>query len=83
MSTEYLLEVDDITCRYGRDRAVDGLSFRARPGSLTCLLGPSGCGKTTALRAIAGFQDLEKGRCRLFWYGSLTYSQHQKSSYIF
>ena len=53
MSTEYLLEVDDITCRYGRDRAVDGLSFRARPGSLTCLLGPSGCGKTTALRAIA------------------------------
>jgi iron(III) transport system ATP-binding protein len=65
MSTEYLLEVDDISCRYGRDRAVDGLSFRARPGSLTCLLGPSGCGKTTALRAIAGFQDLEKGEIRI------------------
>ncbi len=52
MSTEYLLEVDDISCRYGRDRAVDGLSFRARPGSLTCLLGPSGCGKTTAALTI-------------------------------
>lgn len=30
-------------------------------GSLVALLGPSGCGKTTALRAIAGFQDIESG----------------------
>ena len=65
MSIEYLLEVDDITCRYGQGRAVEGLSFHARPGSLTCLLGPSGCGKTTALRAIAGFQTLEKGEIRI------------------
>ncbi len=65
MSIEYLLEVDDITCRYGQGRAVDGLSFHARPGSLTCLLGPSGCGKTTVLRAIAGFQTLEKGEIRI------------------
>ena len=65
MSIEYLLEVDNITCRYGQDRAVDGLNFDVRPGSVTCLLGPSGCGKTTALRAIAGFQALAKGEIRI------------------
>lgn len=62
MSQPLLLQVKDIACRYGRDRAVDGLGFGIHAGTLACLLGPSGCGKTTALRAIAGFQPLENGQ---------------------
>ncbi|MBE9516289.1 MAG: ABC transporter ATP-binding protein [Proteobacteria bacterium] len=34
-------------------------------GNLVCLLGPSGCGKTTVLRAIAGFQPIDKGEILL------------------
>lgn len=37
------------------------LSFSLETGSIACLLGPSGCGKTTALRAIAGFEQICAG----------------------
>ena len=56
-----LLEVKNITCRYGRRSAVVDASFELKKGMLASLLGPSGCGKTTILRAIAGFQRLDSG----------------------
>ncbi len=37
----------------GRVRAVDGVSFEARPGEIFALLGPNGAGKTTTLRVLA------------------------------
>jgi iron(III) transport system ATP-binding protein len=60
-----LLELDQIHCHYGTTPVVQGLSLTLQPGSLGCLLGASGCGKTTVLRAIAGFEPLQKGRIRL------------------
>lgn len=62
---EFLLEVNDVECRYQGQSVLHGLSIRVREGSLVCLLGPSGCGKTTALRAIAGFEPVHKGEIRL------------------
>lgn len=62
---EFLLEINDIECRYQGQSVLHGLSIRIRRGSLVCLLGPSGCGKTTALRAIAGFEPVYKGEIRL------------------
>ena len=56
-----LLEINDITCNYGLERAVYDLSLTVNKGEQVCLLGPSGCGKTTVLRAIAGFQQLLSG----------------------
>lgn len=56
------LVVEDLVHAYGDHRVLDGLAFRLSAGSIGCLLGPSGCGKTTALRCIAGFQDLQRGR---------------------
>jgi iron(III) transport system ATP-binding protein len=59
-----LLHVDDVTIRY-RDEvrpAVDGLSFVLERGEIFALLGPSGSGKTSTLRAIAGFERIERGR---------------------
>jgi multiple sugar transport system ATP-binding protein len=42
--------------------AVDDLSLTIPDGEFIALVGPSGCGKTTALRMIAGFEDVTEGR---------------------
>jgi iron(III) transport system ATP-binding protein len=55
------LQVDDIYLGYGDLPVIRGLSFSLAPGEIGCLLGASGCGKTTALRAIAGFEPLDRG----------------------
>ena len=44
-----VLEVRDLTKRYGANLAVDGLSFKAEPGRVLGFLGPNGAGKTTTL----------------------------------
>jgi ABC-2 type transport system ATP-binding protein len=49
-----VIEVHNLTKRFGGTTAVDDLSFTVRPGVVTGFLGPNGAGKTTTLRAIAG-----------------------------
>jgi len=55
-----LLEIKNVTRRFGDFTAVDGVSLAIEAGEFFTLLGPSGCGKTTLLRMIAGF-DLPDG----------------------
>jgi spermidine/putrescine transport system ATP-binding protein len=50
-----LLEIRDVTRRFGDFTAVDHVSLSIEAGEFFCLLGPSGCGKTTLLRMVAGF----------------------------
>jgi multiple sugar transport system ATP-binding protein len=49
----------------GGVRALDGVSFVARPGRVLGLLGPSGCGKSTLLRIVAGLEHASEGRLTL------------------
>jgi ABC-2 type transport system ATP-binding protein len=49
-----VLEVRELTKRYGSNLAVDGLSFTAQPGRVLGFLGPNGAGKTTTLRMLLG-----------------------------
>jgi ABC-2 type transport system ATP-binding protein len=49
-----VLEVRDLTKRFGTNVAVDGLTFTARPGKVLGFLGPNGAGKTTTLRMLLG-----------------------------
>lgn len=42
-----MIEVNELTKRYGSKTAVDQLTFTVRPGRVTGFLGPNGAGKTT------------------------------------
>lgn len=57
-----LLSVENLTVRYGRRVAVDGLSFTVAAGEIVGLLGPNGAGKSTALAAMAGALEPAAGR---------------------
>jgi spermidine/putrescine transport system ATP-binding protein len=59
------VELDDVSCDFGRFRAVDHVSVTIRPGEFFSFLGPSGCGKTTILRMISGFTDPSEGAIRI------------------
>ena len=60
-----LLEIQDVSRRFGDFTAVDGVSLAIEAGEFFTLLGPSGCGKTTLLRMIAGFDRPDGGSIRL------------------
>ena len=49
-----MIEVRDLTKRYGRKVAVDHLSFTVEPGRVTGFLGPNGAGKSTTMRLVLG-----------------------------
>jgi spermidine/putrescine ABC transporter ATP-binding subunit len=56
-----LLDVVDVTRRFGDVTAVDNVSLSIAENEFFALLGPSGCGKTTLLRSIAGFEQPDSG----------------------
>ena len=56
-----LLEIRNVTRRFGDLAAVDNVSIAVAAGEFFTLLGPSGCGKTTLLRMIAGFDLPDAG----------------------
>ena len=63
--SEWAVELDGVTKRFGGLAAVDDVSLRIGSGEFFSLLGPSGCGKTTTLRLIAGFEQPTEGAIRL------------------
>ena len=62
MSTSAYVQLVDLSKHFGKVKALDGLTLDIAQGELVALLGPSGCGKTTALRSLAGLQDLDRGQ---------------------
>ena len=60
-----LLEIREVTRRFGDFTAVNGVSLSIEAGEFFTLLGPSGCGKTTLLRMIAGFDAPDGGQILL------------------
>jgi len=57
-----MIEVENLSKRYGTTLAVDGLNFVVQPGMVTGFLGPNGAGKSTTMRMIAGLDRPTTGR---------------------
>ena len=67
--TAPLLELDDLTVRYGGVTALRGLNLVVQRGELVTLLGSNGAGKSTTLRAISQLVPAAAGSLR--WNGGL------------
>ena len=61
MPEGHVLEYTDVTKRFGQIAAVDGLTARVEPGTVTGFLGPNGAGKTTSLRILLGLVSATSG----------------------
>ena len=56
-----MIEVQNLTKRYGTITAVDNVTFRAEAGEILGFLGPNGAGKTTTMRVITGYMPATDG----------------------
>lgn len=71
-----LLEVDSLLKRYGKNTAVNGVSFRVEKGQVFGLLGPNGSGKTTLLGCLTGILIADQGN--FSWFGNEEFSSARK-----
>ncbi|HWQ45295.1 MAG TPA: ABC transporter ATP-binding protein [Longilinea sp.] len=60
--TEFILETDTLTKRFGNLTAVDGLSLHVKAGEIYGFLGPNGAGKTTTIRMLCGQLPPDSGQ---------------------
>ncbi len=60
-----MIEVENLTKRYGPTLAVSNISFNVQEGEILGFLGPNGAGKTTTMRIITGFLSASSGRVRV------------------
>lgn len=56
-----MIEVKNITKRYGKKKVLQGVSFTANKGEITCLIGINGVGKTTILNGIMNLTPMSSG----------------------
>jgi gliding motility-associated transport system ATP-binding protein len=63
-----MIEVENLTKRYGRHTAVDGISFKVMKGEILGFLGPNGAGKTTTMRILTCYLPPTEGRASVAGY---------------
>lgn len=73
-----MIEVKNITKKYGKFTAVDGISFTVKDGEIVGLLGPNGAGKTTTMNTITGFIEQTEGTVTVNGYDTVKKSKKAK-----
>lgn len=76
-----MIEVKNVTKKYGRKVVLDNISFTANKGEITCLIGINGVGKTTILNAIMGLIPINKGEI-LINGEKINKNSYEKIAYI-
>jgi branched-chain amino acid transport system ATP-binding protein len=72
-----LLEVDEVTVRFGGIVALDGLSFGIDEGHICGLIGPNGAGKTTIFNVVSRIYDPTNGHVRFDGHDLLSLPAHR------
>lgn len=76
-----MIEVKNMIKKFGRKKVLDGVSFTAKKGEITCLIGLNGVGKTTILNAIMALTPINSGA--IFIDGEKIHKgSYEKVSYI-
>src|SRR5437773_2167925 len=70
-----VIEVRDVTIKFGTFTAVDGVSLNVERSEVFGLLGPNGSGKTTLIRALCGLLPLATGRATVLGYDVRTQAE--------
>lgn len=79
MMSEYAIEVNDLTKRFGDFTAVDHVSFRVARGEVYGWLGPNGAGKTTTIRMLLGLLKISEGSARVLGYDPSTQTKEMQA----
>ena len=73
-----MIEVKNVTKKYGNFTAVDNISFKIEEGDIVGLLGPNGAGKSTTMNMITGFIEQTQGDIIINGYNMLKKSRKAK-----
>ena len=66
MADEPVLELENVSLRFGKKWALKNVSLKLNPGETRIVFGEAGSGKTTLLKAVVGLIDVDDGQIRLF-----------------
>ena len=59
------IQIENLSKKYGHQKAVDNISFEVKPGEVLGFLGPNGAGKSTTMKMITGYLSMGDGDIRL------------------
>ncbi len=76
-----MLDIQNVSKRYGKTLANDGVSFSVAGGELAVLLGPNGAGKSTLIKCVAGLLRFE-GNIQICGHGNKTLDAKRELGYI-
>ena len=78
-----MIEVKNITKKYGSFTAVDNISFKINDGEIIGLLGPNGAGKSTTMNMITGYIEPTEGEILINGYDISKKTKKCKMKHVF